>query len=403
MNPDDSRSLRPNESAQQHGPLRVMVVRGVDGAGGGADQIILRNAERIDPAQVRMSLCFLRHQDDHEFDFDRRAAALQLDYHEVRHRGACDTRVWAQLRQLAEALQPQLIHSHEYKSNFYATCLARHLGVPRLATAHGWTGDSWRERAVYYPGDKRLLRYFSGVIAVSDEIRQELIRTGTPAERIRVLLNGVDPEQYRRQSDTRRRVRGELGLSDNHLVLGAVGRVERQKRFDLLLDAFGDLRRDHVDARLVIAGEGSLLNALGADVRRRGWTQIVHLLGHCPQMLQTYQAFDVLVQSSDYEGTPTVIVEAMALEIPVVATDVGGTSQLITHDQHGLLVPRRRPDLLAQAIRQTLSDAQATARRVAAARHRVETELNFARRLVKLQDIYRELVARGKLGIAAPD
>jgi glycosyltransferase involved in cell wall biosynthesis len=92
-----------------------------------------------------------------------------------------------------------------------------------------------------------------------------------------------------------------------------------------------------------------------------------------------------------------VIVEAMAMQIPVVATDVGGTRQLVTHEEHALLVPPRRPDLLADAVRRTWLDPAGTQRRVQAARQRVETALNFQQRIEKLQQAYQDLVLHGTL------
>jgi glycosyltransferase involved in cell wall biosynthesis len=114
-------------------------------------------------------------------------------------------------------------------------------------------------------------------------------------------------------------------------------------------------------------------------------------------MIDTYQAFDMLVQSSDYEGTPTVIVEAMAMRIPVVATDVGGTAQLVEDGRHGLLVPPRRIDLLCDAIEGTLIDRPSTVRRIQLARERVETTLSFETRTQILESIYSELMQHGQL------
>jgi glycosyltransferase involved in cell wall biosynthesis len=381
------------------GPLRVLVLRGVDGTGGGADKIILRNAAGVDPERVHMTLAFMRRRDDPEYDLDRRCAALELDYREIFHCGATDRRVLPQLLDLARQVRPHLIHSHDYKANFYAMWLARRAGILRLSTAHGWTGNGWRERALYYPADKLILSRFPGVIAVSEPIRRTLVRWGAEPARVRVLLNGVDPQAYCRDEALRQRMRRQLGYEAKHVVLGAVGRVERQKRFDVLMQAMSRLAAARTDLRLVVAGEGSLLEPLRRQVDRLGLTDRVQLLGHCPNMREIYQAFDLLVQSSDYEGTPTVVVEALALQIPVVATDVGGTRQLIAHGQHGLLVARRRPDLLAQAILDSLHDRAATAQRVAAGRQRVETELNYQRRLEALQQIYLELVSHGSLDV----
>ena len=207
-----------------------------------------------------------------------------------------------------------------------------------------------------------------------------------------MLLNGIDPCEFRRDLRIRERVRTQLGCQPGEVVLGAAGRVEQQKRFDVLVEALGILRRSHPQVRLVIAGEGSLRETLARQIRRLTLENRCQLLGYRADVADLYQAFDVLVQSSDYEGTPTVVVEAMALEIPVVATDVGGTVELAHHREHALIVPRRDPSGLARAIAETLDRPLATASRVFAARKRVEAELSFETRTRTLEAIYRELV-----------
>ena len=122
---------------------------------------------------------------------------------------------------------------------------------------------------VYYPADKLLLSRFPGVIAVSDPIRQTLIRWGAQPDRVRVLLNGVDPEAYQSDSQVRQRVRQQLGLTASDLVLGAVGRVEQQKRFDVLLDCLVLLRQHQPQVKLV-------------DCRRRQSAAVAARTGHTP-------------------------------------------------------------------------------------------------------------------------
>ena len=398
---DDAPAVNLAAPAEPRVPLRVLMLRGVDGAGGGADKIILRNAQHVDSRRIQMSLVFLRHEQDAHFDLDRRAAANQLDYHEVRHRGPWDRRVYSKLLQLTRSLRPDILHAHEYKANYFARRLARELNVPVMSTAHGWTGDSWRERWLYYPADKRQLRHFDAVVAVSTQIAGELIQHGAAPQRVHVLLNGVDPDRYQRDPALRTQVRQSLGFQDNHCVLGAVGRAESQKRFDLLLQAFARLARERPELRLVIAGDGSLLAALRAQARELRVDDRVLILGHCPHMLEVYHAFDIFAQTSDYEGTPTVIVEAMALRIPIVATDVGGTCELVTHGQHALLVPPQNETEWCNAVRQTMDDPLATLQRISAARERVEQVLSFKRRLERLCDIYESL-ARGRVTSSSP-
>ncbi len=374
-------------------PLRVLVIRGVDGPGGGADSIVLRNAAQVDPRRITMRVCFFRHVQDRLFDLDRRAEELGIDCHLIHHRGPLDRGMLPQLESQVREFRPALLHSHDYKANYFATRLAYRHGLPRLATSHGWTGNHWRERLVYYPADKWLLRSFDGVIAVSNEIRDELQRGGVPPQRTHVLLNGVDPQAFQPDAALRRQARAAWGYDDHDWVIGGVGRVEHQKRFDLLLEAFARVLAAEPQARLLVAGDGSLLESLRQDVARRGLEPFVRLAGHCPRMHEVYCGLDLLAQSSDYEGTPTVVVEAMACGVPVVATDAGGTRQLLDSERQGLIVPRGRPDLLAAAILRMRREPEARSHWVHQARQRVEEELTYARRTERLMQLYETLGA----------
>ena len=382
--------------------LRVLALRAVDGAGGGADKIVLRNADSVSHASIEMAACFIHHPSDSDFDLVDRANHLGIRTYEETHRGPFDLRVFGRIQKVIADFQPDIIHSHDYKASFIASRIARRNPILCLATSHGWTGEKWREKNLFYPADRRLLSNFPGIIAVSDQIRDTLVSSGTDPRRVRVVLNGVDPQKYQRDLNTRSRVRKELGYAESDLVLGGVGRVELQKRFDLLIEAFAELRHQNNRLKLLIAGEGSLLEPLRAEVRRRQLDEHCQLIGHRENMTDTYQALDMLVQSSDYEGTPTVVVEAMALEIPIVATDAGGTAQLIQHLQHGRIVPCQNVPALIAATRETLESPTLAREMAMAARQRVETKLSFSERTRQLEAIYQELFKFGFLSSDRP-
>ena len=382
--------------------LRVLALRAVDGAGGGADKIVLRNADSVSPASIEMAACFIHHPSDTDFDLVDRANQLGIRTYEETHRGPFDLRIFSGVQKVITDFQPDIVHSHDYKASFIASRLARRNPILCLATSHGWTGEKWREKNLFYPADRRLLSNFPGIIAVSDQIRDTLVTSGTDSRRVRVVLNGVDPHKYRRDLNTRSRIRKELGYAESDIVLGGVGRVELQKRFDLLIEAFAELRNQDNRLKLLIAGEGSLLEPLRTEVRRRKLDKHCRLIGHRENMTDTYQALDVLVQSSDYEGTPTVVVEAMALEIPIVATDAGGTAQLIQNQQHGRIVPCQNVPALIAATRETLESPTRSREMAMSARQRVETKLSFDERTRQLEAIYQELFKFGFLNSDRP-
>ena len=144
-------------------------------------------------------------------------------------------------------------------------------------------------------------------------------------------------------------------------------------------------------AQLLIAGDGSQKQALQAQIDARRLGSCCRLLGHVDDVPLFHHALDLFVQSSTYEGTPNAVLEAMALETPVVATDVGGTAELVAHGRDGLIVASGDAGALAAAMQTALADGEATRARVAAARRRVETDLSFESRLRALEAIYREL------------
>lgn len=372
--------------------IRVLELRSVRGTGGGPEKTILFGAAQADRARVHVLVCYIRDRRDTAFSLGERARALGVDYVEVTERHSLDPGIFSQLTRIIREHRIDLVHAHEYKTDLVAWLLAKRTGVVPLSTAHGWTGQSRRELAVYYPVDKWLLARYPRVVAVSTDIKEALIRSGARADRVTVILNAIDPEAFVRDVGRTPALREAIGLGPTDIALGAVGRVERQKRFDLLLDAVRPIMAARPNVRLVIAGDGSLLPDVKAHAVALGIADRCLFLGHRSDIADLHHTFDLFVQSSEYEGTPNAVLEAMAMETPAVVTDVGGTRELAFNGEHCLLVPSRNVPALQQAIESALADPGAARERAVAARGRVETELSFIRRTRKLEQIYAELV-----------
>jgi glycosyltransferase involved in cell wall biosynthesis len=368
-------------------PIRVLELRSVVGAGGGPEKTILTGAAATDPSRIRITVCYLRSASDRACDIGARAAALGLDYVELAERTAIDYRMWTALCALVRARAIDIVHAHDYKTNLLALMLARVAGVVPLTTAHGWTGHSWRETRLYYPLDRRLIGGFPYVVAVSEEIKRDLESAGVASDRVHVILNGIDPAAFRRNPAKRPAARTAFDLRPDTIAVAATGRLEPQKRFDLLIRACALARQTHPSLRLLIAGDGSLraeLEALASQLMPGACT----LLGHQPDIRALHHAADIFVQSSDYEGTPNAVLEAMAMETPIVATAAGGTTDLAAPGLHALIVPIRDAGALVAAIHHTLMHPHETARRVARSRDRVETVLSFAARMAAVDRLY---------------
>jgi glycosyltransferase involved in cell wall biosynthesis len=376
------------------GPFRVLELRSVRGTGGGPEKTILLGAERADRDRCAVTVCYIRAASDTAFAMRARAERAGIDYLELTERGSFDPRIWPALRRVVRERAIDIVHAHDYKTDLLALMLAKTEGVIPVATAHGWTGHSPRERWLYYPADKQVLRAFPITIAVSGEIRDELIRAGARPERVRVILNGIDPFAFRRDRGRESGARHALDLAPTDVVIGSAGRLEPQKRFDVLIRACAELLPRWPTLRLVIAGQGSLYAPLETLGKQLLPGRAFRLLGHQPDIVPMHHALDVFVQSSDYEGTSNAVLEAMALATPVVATAAGGTAEILEDEADGLIVPPNDVGALAAAIERCLQQPVETAARRARARLRVETRLSFGVRMEALDRIYEEAMGR---------
>jgi glycosyltransferase involved in cell wall biosynthesis len=231
------------------------------------------------------------------------------------------------------------------------------------------------------------------IIANSGAVERGLVRQGIPASRIRVVHHGIDAEDVRAQA--------RLGPVPAALVdgqrpsvkVGTIGRLEAVKGIDYLLDS-AVLLADRDDVRFFIAGAGSQADRLAArvagDARLSRSVSLVGFLDSAPAFLA---GLDICCLSSLSEGLPTTLLEALALEIPVISTAVGGTPEVVEDGVTGLLVPPADPAALAAAIRRFASDPEEARRTALAGRARVDREFTVARMVDDTLEIYAELPA----------
>jgi len=239
-----------------------------------------------------------------------------------------------------------LIDAHYfYPDGVAAVLLGHHFGKPVVITARG-TDLNLIPR---YRVPRRMIQWGAahavGIVTVCRALKENLVALGVPGERINILRNGVDLELFRPVD--RETVRRELGLVRTTLL--SVGHLVPLKGHDLAIRALPLLP----ECDLIIAGSGPERPALGALARDLGVAERVRFSGVLAQdeLRYYYGAADALVLASSREGWANVLLESMACGTPVVATDVGGTSEVVTAPEAGVLVEHRTPDALAQAVR----------------------------------------------------
>jgi glycosyltransferase involved in cell wall biosynthesis len=175
-------------------------------------------------------------------------------------------------------------------------------------------------------------------------------------------------------------------------VIGAVGRLNGEKDYPNFLAAAKLLLAKRPDLYFIVAGKGELDRELRQSAQDLGIADRVIFLGHFHDVRKVFELMNVYVLSSTREGLPNTVLEAMAMEVPIVSTDVDGVKEAATHDREALLVPARDSAALAEGIERVLTDDALASRLVAAARRKVETEFSFARRTRIVEDLYRRVL-----------
>lgn len=251
------------------------------------------------------------------------------------------------LIRMMRAWRPDVLHSHMVHANLLARAVRPLTRVPALVTTIHSINDGGWLRMAGYRLTNRLVDRVTIISRLAAE-RYVAIRAVSP-ERLEVVPNAVDTARFRRLPHARAAVRKELGLNDEFVWL-AVGRFEDPKDYPTMIAAFARLVTVHPTSRLLLAGQGSLRDQVEKLVRSGGVEDRVRFLGVRRDVPELMSAADGYVLSSAWEGMPVVLLEAAAVELPLVATQVGGVSEVVEDGTTGLLVPAGNATALAEAM-----------------------------------------------------
>ena len=271
----------------------------------------------------------------------------KIPVHDVVRKEGFDPTLWLRLHKLFRELRPDVVHTHNAVPLEFAAPAAK---LARIRTVHTKHGDfQYPKRALQLA--RGATKFVDRFVAVSTETAEAARRMERPNERkLSVVENGIPLARF--GEDHRQSIRAELGIPNDALVVGSVGRLVNEKDYPLLVRAMAPLLGERV--RLVIVGEGiarpDIEKAIGDDIR-----PFVTLTGARRDIPRVLSAFDLFASSSRTEGLPLALPEAMASRLPIVATRVGGVPGIVPPET-GLLVPHGDEEALRTAIRSLLDD-----------------------------------------------
>ncbi len=318
----------------------------------------------------------------------QRIRALGVPVTDVRLTALWRADAFFRLALLLRRERPFILHGWMFHGNLLARLAGWAAGVPHVITHRHNTeiGGMRRERL------KRLTRRLDErVIAICELARQnEIERTAVSPDKVMTIYNGIDLAPFQQAADTA--VRREFGIPDDAPLLGVVGRLHPQKGHTHLLAAFPAIRQAHPAARLLVVGDGALLMPFMALVEAMGMADSVILTGTRADVPEILAALDLFVLPSLWEGLPIVLLEAMAAGLPVAATAVGGTPELVVDGETGLLVPPADPGALATAVNRLLDDPAAARRMGQAGQERVSRHFTVRRMADQIESLYLSLL-----------
>jgi glycosyltransferase involved in cell wall biosynthesis len=302
-----------------------------------------------------------------------------------------DPGLWRRLAARLRAAQADLVHTHLLHADLYGIPAARRARIPYVVSSRH-NDDRFRYRLPVRLINRWLWRQTDAGIAISEAIRQFSIQVeGAPASRVHTIHYGLDPASVIAPPDARQTLRTALNIPADAPVAGSVCRLTGQKGLIDAIHAFARIAAALPDAHYVIAGDGPLRFELEAEVRALGLVERVHFLGWRDDAHAVLAALDVLLAPSLWEGFGLVLLEAMALQVPIIATRVSAIPEVVIDGETGWLVPPQDAVALAAALLDALTHPSATSERGTNGRRRLEAHFTAEKMIESTLALYQRL------------
>ena len=263
------------------------------------------------------------------------ARKLNLKYEVFPSKGRMDFQTVIFLKDYLIKNNVDVIHSHNYKSDMISFLASRLAKREWVSTNHVWHGTDQKLR-FYEKLDALILRFADKVIAVSEEIKTDLIKKGIKSSKVIVINNGIDIDKFRGQNKDFA-LKRFLGFNDGDVVVVIVGRLSVEKGHELFLKSALRIHQKHAQVKFLIVGDGPLKDKIKEDVRQAGLKDVTALAGLRSDMPVVYAMCDIFVNASFIEGLPMTLLESMASKVAVVCSSVGAIPMVIRSGENGLL------------------------------------------------------------------
>jgi len=332
--------------------IRVLHLRKSEGFYG-AEKIILSLVEEIDSSIFETTIGCLNDVRKPCLDLAFEARQGNINTEVITCRSRFDLQTILKIISIVRRKKIDILHCHGFKADIYGWFAARWTDCYLMTTKHGWTHANRLVRLWEWM-DLIFLRSFDKIVAVSDQIAQELLKKHISQDRIHRIPNGTPI--YDNNKLDQSSLRKEMGFKREDRIVGIVGRLSIEKGHRFFLEAAKSILNKFPSTKFLIVGEGNLYAELKNQAFSLGLKENVFFTGFRKDVALLYRTMDVVVSSSLREGIPMTILESMAVGKPVVATSVGGVTKLVQNNRTGFLIPPRDADAIAKKVIKMLGD-----------------------------------------------
>ncbi len=363
-------------------PVRILMIRSTSSYGG-AERQIIGYASRLDPQFFQPVICGFADDIVEGNKFLYKAAEAGLKTMLLNTSSGFDRNGIRDLIKKIRDIGFDLLCPQDYRANVYALAAGRKLGIPVVATAHGYTGHTMTVKL--YEAFDRLytLRMMDKVICVSRALMRRLKRWGVPKSKLALVHNSVDT------SEIQLKFRDRPGY-----VTCSVGRLSVEKGHRYLLEAWRTVVDSLHETELLLVGDGPERAKLERQSAELGISSYIRFTGFTDSPMEYISQSDVFILPSIIEGLPVALLEACAAGRPIIATSVGGIGEVIISGLNGILVQPGRPAELADALLKLLQDHEQSALMGKAARRTVETRFSFEKNTSEIEKVYLPFIER---------
>ena len=317
----------------------------------GAERVVLTLLENINCSDYHCILGCIRESENEDVELGNHAERLGLHVVYFTMKRGLSPNGILKIFLFIKRNKIQLIHSHGFKPNIYLGLIPKKiLKINVISTIHGWAKKyADRKLAVYEMLNCFFIKRFSKCIAVSEGVRQDMLKKGIPSNKIIIIYNGINLNTASKLLK-QKEIKKELNIPNDAFVVGTAGRLVKEKGMEIFIKGAAKFLWYNPDAVFLIAGDGPLYSNLKNEAKGLNIDSKLLFVGFVDKIYEYLLILDVFVLSSLTEGLPMILLEAMNAGCPVICSRVGGIPEVINNNINGFLIDSNNPDALSEKL-----------------------------------------------------